>query len=211
MLPSIYTQLSRAIATVFLCVIEDAELAGCYALEGALGVDVEVAARQEAYFGGTEVGRMAYLDGHAEGRGEAIRRAHGVAEGIDCQPMGRCDAEVVAVGLDGIVAVHHPQDVALHVLLDDVPGAAAEAEAFALPDGVEPEAAMHAQHATRLAVDDLSGLLAEVLADVVVVVNLAEEADALAVLAVSGQQMLALGDGPHFGLGQMADGEAGFL
>ena len=63
----------------------------------------------------------------------------------------------------------------------------------------------------RLAVDDLSRLLAEVLADVVVVVDLAEEADALTVLAVSGQQMFALGDGPHFGLGQMADGEAGFL
>ena len=125
--------------------------------------------------------------------------------------MGRCDAEVIAVGFNGVIAVHHPQDVALHVLLDDVPRAAAEAEPFALSDGVEPEAAMHAEHATCLAVDDLSGLLAEVLADVVVVVDLAEEADALAVLAVGGQQVFALGDGPHFGLGQMADGEAGFL
>ena len=57
---------------MLLCVIEDAELARRYALQGAFGADVEVAVRQEAYFGGTEVGRMAYLDGHAEGGGEVI-------------------------------------------------------------------------------------------------------------------------------------------
>ena len=70
---------------------------------------------------------------------------------------------------------------------------------------------MQSQHAPCLAVNDLSGLFSQIFADVVIVVYLAEKADALAVLAVGGGQMFLLCDGAHLGLGQMADGEARLL
>ena len=125
--------------------------------------------------------------------------------------MRRSDEEMVGVSGNGVVAVSHPEDVAPQILLDDIPRSTAESEALALTYGVEPEAAMEAEHTPGLAVDDLSGLLAQVLADVVVVVYLSEETDALTVLAAGGREVLTFCDSTHLGLRQMADGEAGFL
>ena len=118
-------------------------------------------------------------------------------------------AELVAVLELGVPAMGYEDDVFLDVLLDDEPGTATEAEAFALPYGVEPEALVTTYDLTGLDVDDTSFLLAHELTYEVVVVDLAEEADALAVLAVGTGQVGVEGDAAHLFLHQMADGEDG--
>ena len=81
------------------------------------------------------------------------------------------------------------------------------AQALALPDGVEPVAAMRADDLARLDVNDLAFLLAHEAAQEVVVVYLAEEADALTVLASGTRQLGIEGNPSHLLLHQVPDGE----
>ena len=81
--------------------------------------------------------------------------------------------ELLLIGRRRVVAVTDVEDVLDDVLLDDEPRSAAEAHTLALADGVEPQPAVLADAAARLQLDDVAGLLAEVAAYVVVVVDLA--------------------------------------
>ena len=121
------------------------------------------------------------------------------------------DDEFPSVGRLRVVAVADVEDVLRHVFLHHKPRAAAEAQTLALPDGVEPQAAVLANAATGLQLYHVAGLFAQVAADIVVVVNLAEEADALRVLAVGADKVFALSYLAHLVLHVMADGEEGLL
>ena len=66
---------------------------------------------------------------------------------------------------------------------------------------------MLAQHAAGLELDDLAGLLAQVPAQKVVVIDLAKEADALAVLATRVGQARLQSYAAHLALGEIADRE----
>ena len=109
------------------------------------------------------------------------------------------------------IGVRHIDDVALNVLVSHKPRAAAKAKPLALPHGVEPVALVLANDLARFALYHLAFALAEQHAQVVVVVNLAKEADALAVAAVGRCQVFAVGNVAHLVLEQMSDGEAELL
>ena len=105
----------------------------------------------------------------------------------------------------------HVEYVCRHVLLHRKPRSAAEAQSVTLADGVEPQSLVTAYLATGLQLHHVARQLAQVVAYVVVVVDLAEETDALRVLALGVHQMLALGYLTHLVLHHVADGEQRLL
>ena len=148
-----------------------------------------------------EVADMPYLErdgkslfpfGNLEGTGDEVQ-------------VGQ--AEVMTVLQPGVPAVRHEHDVLPYVLLDDEPGAAPESQPLPLADGVEPVSAMRADDLSRLDVDDASLLLSHKSAQEIVVVYLAQEADALAVLPAGRGQSGLYRDVPHLLLHQVSYGE----
>ena len=113
-------------------------------------------------------------------------------------------AEVVSVLQLRVPAVCHEDDVLLHVLLHDEPRTAAQAQAFPLTNGVEPEAFVLADNLACLDVDNLALLFAQEAAQEVVVVYLTKEADALAVLASGTWQLGIKSNLPYLLLHQMS-------
>ena len=106
-----------------------------------------------------------------------------------------------------VPSVGHEDDILLDVLLHHEPRASAQSQPLALAYGVKPESFVASQHLSRFDVDDASFLFAHELADEVIVVNLAQETDALAVLAVCAGQVCIKGYATHLLLHQMPDGE----
>ena len=147
-----------------------------------------------------ELRRVADLEGDLLLAGE-------LAPGIVGDEIEAVHVDHLAVLRRRVVAVGHIDDVAANVLLDHEPGASAQSQAFALADGVKPVAVVLAHHLARLQLDDLARAPAQVTLDKLVVVDLAQEADALAILALGAGQPLRLGDGPHLALHEMADGK----
>ena len=76
---------------------------------------------------------------------------------------------------------------------------------------MEPESLVLANLLARLQFNDVARLFAQVATDVVVVVDLAQEADALRVLAMGWCQVFALGYFAHFLLHHVSDGEESLL
>ena len=102
----------------------------------------------------------------------------------------------MAVLFFGVVSVGDVDDVFFNVLVDYKPGTAAEAQSFALADGVEPEAAVGAEFPPGLQFDDGSGTFSEEAADEIVVVDFSEETDALLSLRRAlGRRASRLSDG----------------
>ena len=182
--------------------VEYAELAGGNALDGGVGNDAERTVGEAGHVAGAEALGVAYLEEDV-GFGEAGPRVGGDAVEAD-------ETEFLAVKAVAGVGVGDVDDVAPDVFVDHEPWAAAEAEAFALADGVEPVAVMLSDDVARFALDDVALPLTEKGAEVVGVVDFAEEADALAVAAVGGGEVFALGDVAHFVLEEVADGETEF-
>ena len=85
------------------------------------------------------------------------------------------DGEVGFVGGGGVVAVGDVEDVVRDILFDDEPGAAGEAHAFALTDGVEPEAFVLTDTTTGFEFDDITGVFTEVTSDIVIVIDLPQK------------------------------------
>ena len=75
---------------------------------------------------------------------------------------------IAAAYIDGIVG---------YVLAHDIPWAAAQSEPLALADRMEPVAAVLAEFAAGLYLDDRPRTLAEMTADEIIVIDLAEKAD----------------------------------
>ena len=105
--------------------------------------------------------------------------------------MEVCEAEMVAVLSLAGIRMGNIDDVALDVFAGDKPWAAAQSEPLALADGVKPITMVAADDASRFPLDDVALLLAQKRAQVVVVVDFAQETDTLAVATVGGRKVLA--------------------
>src|SRR5205814_1396503 len=90
--------------------------------------------------------------------------------------------------LEKTIRVRNVNAIGGRVFLHDIPRAAPQADAFALPDGVKPETAMTRQDAAGLKLDDFASLFAQVIPDKLRILDLAEKTDALAVLAIAIRQ-----------------------
>ncbi len=195
-----------------LGIVEHGILPWGNALDGLLALD-EVAflgvIAQETL---GELGGMTHLEGDlqwsltAEGSLEPLMKA-GVGPWVKADEVALLHADVIAVLVGGVIALADEEDIATDVLLHDEPWPATEPQPLALTDGVEPVATMLAEYLARLTLDDEPLTLAESSLDELVVVHLPEEADPLAVLASSAQQMDFLGDLAYLTLEQVPCGE----
>ena len=182
-----------------VAVVDDGKLARSDALDLLLAVDL-ISALYAADAAPCEVGRVANFE----------RDFTLIVE----RPPGVGGDEVESGGADRppilrfrVVAVGDVDDVRSGVFADDEPGATTHAEAFALADGVKPEAMVTADGSARLPLHDIAVAATEVALDEVVVANLAEEADALTVLAARAGQARRLGQAADFMFHQVADRE----
>lgn len=148
-------------------VVNDTELAGGYAMDLLLAMDDIGIISCGLHRSLVPLGSMAYLEGDALGKAG------------DGEVMEVVDGERLLVGCLGVVAMGHIEDIVGDILLDYKPRTTTEAESLALTDGVEPQTLVATYAATSLQLDDISGIVAEITLDVIVVINLAEEAYAL--------------------------------
>lgn len=127
------------------------------------------------------------------------------------EKMEVVDCEVLFVGCLRVIAVADIENVVGYVFLDDEPWTATEPQSLALPDGVEPQSAVLADAFTRLPFDDVAGLLTEIATNILVVVYISQEADALRVLALGIDEMLTLSNLAHLVLDEVPDREDSLL
>ena len=125
--------------------------------------------------------------------------------------MERHDGEVLLVGRRRVVAMRDIDDVLQDVFLDDEPRTATQSHAFALADGVEPVALVLANEFACLQLYDIAWQFTQIAAQVVVVVDFAEEADALRVFALGIDQVFTLGNLAHLFLHHVTYGEERLL
>lgn len=198
LLPHCY--LAGAITAVMLLVIDHAKLSRSYALYHLLGMNDKLSIARPLKHGGMVLWRVAYLEAHT------CRRAR-LAPGVEREEMEIVDGEVLAIGSGRLEALADVEYVGSDVLLHNIPWTAAEAQTVALADSVKPQSLMATYQLARLQLKHVARTLAEIAADVVVVVDFAEEADALRVLALGVYQVFAFGYGTHLVLFVMAYGE----
>ena len=120
------------------------------------------------------------------------------------------DRERLLVGGFRIIAMRDVKNIFTNIFLYDEPGAAGEAHALALADGVEPEAFVLPDATTCLEFDDIARVLSEVATDIVVVVDFSQKADALGVLALGIDQVFTLRNLTHLIFHIMAYRKNGF-
>lgn len=221
--PTIYYEkelFDNSAAEAVFAVVEDGGLAGGDALvffgegdfEAVVGEwfdDAGLDAGAVADLGlEVERGRM-WLDGWGVlGVGTARQELRPtVGEWVAVDPVGVGDGEFFAGEVEVTFGVGDVNNVFFEVFFDDVPRAATHSEAFALADGVEPDAFVFGEFLAGLNVDDVASFFAEVKADEFRVFNFAEEADALAVAAVAVGKVQALGLGAHFAFEEVTDGK----
>ena len=148
-----------------------------------------------------ELRRVPVLEGHGH------RAARGAGPDVAGYEVHLAEVQGAAILLFGVVAARHVHHVVVDVLAHHKPRAAAEAQALALSDGVEPVSAVLAYLAPGLYLDDGAGTLAKVAADEVAVVDFAQKADALRVFAHGVGHVLAHRYLAYLCFGQVADGE----
>ena len=99
------------------------------------------------------------------------------------------------------------EDIVRDILFDYEPRATGEPHAFALADGMEPEATVKADATPALEFDDITRILTEITTDIVVVVDLTQETDTLRILTFGIDEVFALSNQTYFVLDVMSDGE----
>src|SRR5690242_1308258 len=104
-----------------------------------------------------------------------------------------------------MVGVRNVHAICGNVLPDDIPWPARQADAFALADRIEPEAAMLGEDFSGFQFDDLAHPFAQVMTDEFRIPDLAEKADSLAVFAVAIGQIELARQPPHGVLPQMTN------
>ncbi len=119
--------------------------------------------------------------------------------------------EILLVRRLRVVTMTHIQNVVLHILLNHEPRTAAEAQTLTLSDSVEPQTLVAADALARLHLNHIARVLAQVSADVIVIVNLPQEANSLTILALGINQMLLFGYLTNFIFNVMTDRENRFL
>ena len=187
---------------VRIAVVNGGVLSGGDALDADVGVDAVALGRAYQAAGG-KVGRMADFELDVDG----LPAVEGATPQVGAEVVETEQVDLVAVLRIGVVALRYVKDVLFDILFDHEPGASAEQQPFALTDGMEPVAAVGSENAACFEFDYLPFALTEITAQKVVVVYLAEEADALRVLAVGAGQVSLVGDVAHLALHQVPNRE----
>ena len=187
-------------------VVQDAELSRGDTVDGFGGFDTADAATKRCQRGAAVVGGVAYLYRYAEGAG-----IWGVGDDGHSEPVDVVYEELRTVGTGRVVAMREIDDVAADVFLHHKPRPAAEAQTLTLAYRGKPMALVSAHKAARLYLYSVALALAEIHTEIVVVVDLAEETDALRILAARIDETVLQGDATHLLFHQMPDGEDGFL
>lgn len=188
---------AAAVAQLALSVIDDGKLARGDALHILLALDDPLAVAGAGELAAHDVRRVTVLEHDVNGAVNTLPR-------VARDEVHLVEVERATILLGRAVAVRDVDDVVIDVLAHHIPRTAAQAQAFALPDCVEPIAAVLAQLAASLQLDDGAGTLAQVAADEVVIVDLTQEADTLAVTTMRIGQAHFLGDAAHLLLGHVA-------
>ena len=176
-----------------LSVVDDAELAWCHSMDGGVCMHYISAFALRLQTGRKELGGMTNLQRY-------LFWGHLPVDAVETM-----DREVLLVSCLWVVAVGDIDDVLLNVFLHDKPGTAAKAHSLALADGMKPVPFVLSDTFAGLQLYDIARLLAQVAADVVVVVDFPKEADALRVAPMGWCQMLALCYLAHFLLHHVAN------
>ena len=125
---------------VGVVVVDGGVLAGGDALDAHVGEDGDsLPCANEMPL--CEVGGVAYLELHIDG----VARIELTAPEVAAEVVEVEQVDAVAILCVGVVALRDVENVLFDVFLHHEPGAAAEEEALALPDGVEPVAAVGAE------------------------------------------------------------------
>ena len=99
--------------------------------------------------------------------------------GLRHEEMEVADGEILLVGSLRVIAFAHIENIVLHVFLDYEPRSAAKTQAMSLADGMKPESFMLPYPLPCLPLHHLTRLFAEIAPQIIVVVDFAEETDAL--------------------------------
>lgn len=117
-------------------VIKYAKLTGSYTVNGLFGVYCVGTVTHILQTGPVEFGGVADLERNGIRGGLSEESREWTTSGN--QAMKVLELKVLFVGSMRVVTLTDIKDSLLHVLLNDKPGAAAEAESVALADGMEP-------------------------------------------------------------------------
>ena len=141
-------------------IVDNTELAGGHTVNGLCGMHHVAVCR---WFQG----------GRDEFRGVANLQCDVRWRLLPVDAVERLDGEVLLVGRRRVVAVRDIDDVLSDVFLHDKPRTATQSHALALSDGVKPVAFMLADEFACLQFDDVARQLAQIAAQVVVIVDFA--------------------------------------
>ena len=111
--------------------------------------------------------------------------------------MEICEVEVVAVVAVAGICVGYIDNVARNVLVRDKPWATVQTEALALADGMKPIAVVTADDAARFLLNDVALLFAKERAQIVVVIDFAQETDALTVASMGRCKVFSFSNVAH--------------
>ena len=189
-----------AVTKVMVLIVDDTELAWGNTVDFLLGLKMPSAVCELLDVAWKVFWRVTDFKGdffRLQKKGRIIRTRFSCA--FFCPRIGRNEMEiihgdVVFIDFFGVVAVRDEQDVALEVLLNNEPRSAAESQAFALSDGIEPKATVCANLMPSFNLTDVTWLFAKVCLDVVAEVNIAQEANALRVFPLGVEQVCLLGN-----------------
>ena len=134
-------------------------------------------------------------------------RAVNTLPGIAADEVHLVEVNFTSILLAGAITIAHIDGVVLDVLLDHIPWTTTKSQPLALPYGVEPVSVVLTQFAASLDFDDWTTLDAQVAANEVVVVDLSQEANSLAVFAVGVGEFHFLCNLSHTSLGHGANGK----
>ena len=166
-------------------------------MDRSLGMENERVGRSPLQRGRMILRRMTDLERH-------IRTLHRNGEPMECM-----DWELLLIRRLRVVTMRHIENIAGNILLYHEPRTSAKAHALALAYGMEPQTFMLSYPLARFKLDDIARLFAEVTADIIIIIDLTKETDALRVPALGIDKMLAFGNDAHLVLHIMTYREEG--
>ena len=121
--------------------------------------------------------------------------------------MEVANGEVLLVGCLWVVAMRDVDNVVLNVFLDNKPRTSAQPHALSLSVGVEPVPFVVSDEFASLQLYDVALLLSQIAAQVVVIIDFAQKADALRVATMGWRQMFALSNLTYLLLHHVTNGK----
>lgn len=182
---------------MMILIIYHTELAWSHSVYGIPGMYHQPSILHTFYCGRMILGGMTYLEGDM---------MHVHLAGKEVEVMQR---KVLLIGSLRVIAMTHVKNIALHIFLHHKPGTAPEAKSLALSYGVKPQSLVLTDALARFQLYHITRIVAQVTADIVIVVDLPQETDALAVAALGIDKVFCLGYLTHLVLHMMSNGEDG--